>query len=334
MTVVSAPITRQSRLLDMLKNALGGAIGQLLDDDTVEEVRVNPDGRLWFAQSGRRLCNAELLSVPARIRVINIVADHVGEIASATNPSFAAELPESGYRFHAVLPPQSPDGPTFVIRKITSLKLTLEDYVASGQMTQAQRDVIVKAIHDKDNILIVGGTNTGKTTFANAMLRELGRITGRVITIEDTLELQVEADEVVRLRTVRSGESITRSMAQLIRDTLRMTPDRLIVGEVRGPEVNDMLDAWNTGHPGGIATIHANSAGDALGRIEDMLVQGGFTPVPRKIARTIQLIVSIGFVAIDTSDGRRAERRLREVLRVAGVRSTDIGHEYQFAEGA
>jgi type IV secretion system protein VirB11 len=332
MSVASAPITRQGRLLEMLKNALGGAIGQLLDDDTVEEVRVNPDGRLWFAQFGRRICNSERLSVPARLRVINIVADHVGEIAGATNPSFAAELPESGYRFHAVLPPESPDGPTFVIRKITALKLTLEDYVASGQMTQPQCDVIVKAIRDKDNILIVGGTNTGKTTFANAMLRELGRITGRVITIEDTLELQVEADEVVRLRTVRSGETITRSMAQLIRDTLRMTPDRLIVGEVRGPEVNDMLDAWNTGHPGGIATIHANSAGDALGRIEDMLVQGGFTPVPRKIARTIQLIVSIGFVAIDTIDGHRAERRLREVLRVTGVRSTDTGHEYQFAE--
>jgi P-type conjugative transfer ATPase TrbB len=332
MSAASASITRQSRLLDLLRNALGGAIGGLLDDDSVEEVRVNPDGRLWFAQAGRRICNAEFLSVPARIRVINIVADHVGEIANANNPSFAAELPESGYRFHAVLPPQSPDGPTFVIRKITALKLTLDDYVASGQMTPGQRQVLVKAIRDKDNILVVGGTNTGKTTFANALLRELGRITGRVITIEDTLELQVEADEVVRLRTVRSGETITRSMAQLIRDTLRMTPDRLIVGEVRGPEVNDMLDAWNTGHPGGIATIHANSAADALGRIEDMLVQGGLTPVPRKIARTIQLVVSIGFATIGTGEERRAERRLREVLRVTGVHSTDTGHEYQFAD--
>ncbi|MEO7477894.1 MAG: ATPase, T2SS/T4P/T4SS family [Lysobacteraceae bacterium] len=332
MSAASALITRQSRLLDLLRNALGGAIGQLLDDDTVEEVRVNPDGRLWYAQAGRRHSNTELLSVPARIRVINIVADHVGEIANAGNPSFAAELPESGYRFHAVLPPQSPDGPTFVIRKITALKLTLDDYVANGQMTQGQRLVLVKAIRDKDNILVVGGTNTGKTTFANALLRELGRVTGRVITIEDTLELQVEADEVVRLRTVRSGETITRSMAQLIRDTLRMTPDRLIVGEVRGPEVNDMLDAWNTGHPGGIATIHANSAADALGRIEDMLVQGGLTPVPRKIARTIQLVVSIGFATVETGGERRAVRRLREVLRVTGVHSTDTGHEYQLAD--
>lgn len=331
MSAVGTPITRQGRLVALLQNALGGAIGGLLDDDSVEEVRVNPDGRLWFAQAGRRICKEEPISAQARLRVINIVADHVGEIANAGNPSFAAELPESGYRFHAVLPPQSPDGPTFVIRKVTGLKLTLDDYVASGQMTPEQRRVLVQAVAEKDNILIVGGTNTGKTTFANALLRELGRITGRVITIEDTLELQVEADEVVRLRTVRSGETITRSMAQLIRDTLRMTPDRLIVGEVRGPEVNDMLDAWNTGHPGGIATIHANSAADALGRIEDMLVQGGLMPVPRKIARTIQLIASIGFTAVGEGSERRSERRLREVLRVQGVRSIDTGHEYQFA---
>lgn len=332
MTPAPTPITRQSRVLDMLKSALGNTIGKLLDDDSVEEVRVNPDGRLWYAQAGQRLCHPEPLSVAARTRVINIVADHINEVASTSNPSFAAELPDTGYRFHAVLPPESPDGPTFVIRKKTSLKLTLDDYVANGQMTQAQRDVIVKSIHDKDNIVVVGGTNTGKTTFTNAMLRELGRITGRVLTIEDTLELQVEADEVVRLRTVRSGDTITRSMAQLIRDTLRMTPDRLIVGEVRGPEVNDMLDAWNTGHPGGIATVHANSASDALGRIEDMLVQGGFAPVPRKIARTVQLIVSIGFVNIETPEGWRKARRVKEVLRVVGVRHTDTGHEYQFAE--
>ncbi|RNK91650.1 ATPase, T2SS/T4P/T4SS family, partial [Xanthomonas vasicola] len=158
------------------------------------------------------------------------------------------ELPETGYRFHAVLPPESPDGPTFVIRKKSNLRLTLDDYVTNGQLTQRQRDIIVKAVHERDNIVIVGGTHTGKTTFANAVLYEMGRGTGRVITLEDTLELSVEADEVVRLRTVRNRDQITRSMTHLLRDTLRLTPDRLIVGEVRGPEVMDMLDAWNTGH--------------------------------------------------------------------------------------
>lgn len=326
----AVPISRQGRLLEMLKSALGGPIGRLLEDPAIEEIRVNPDGRLWYTHGGTRSCAPQALSEAERIRVISIVADHIGEVASAKNPSFPAELPESGYRFHAVLPPQSPDGPTFVIRKKSSLRLTLDDYVASGQMTAAQKDVLVEAIHAKDNILIVGGTNTGKTTFLNAALRELGRVTGRVITIEDTLELEVEADEVVRLRTVRSGDTITRSMAQAIRDTLRMTPDRLIVGEVRGPEVMDMLDAWNTGHPGGLASAHANNARDGLGRIEDMLVQGGYTPVPRKIARTIQVIVSIGFTTIDTPEGKRSVRRVKEMLRVEGVRSTDTGHEYVF----
>lgn len=326
-----AKITRHERLLTMLETALGGHIGALLKDESVEEVRVNPDGRLWYVQRGQRICDPVPLSDAERRRVIGIVADHVGETADEDNPSFPAELPTTGYRFHAVLPPESPDGPMFVIRKKTSLRLTLDDYVASGQLSQAQRDVIVKGIHDKENILVVGGTNTGKTTFTNACLRELGRVTGRVITIEDTLELVVEADEVVRLRTVRDGDTIVRGMTHLLRDTLRLTPDRLIVGEVRGPEVMDMLDGWNTGHPGGLATIHANSAFDALERIEDLLVQGGFTPVPRKIAKGIQLIVSIGFESIETAEGLRAVRRVREVLRVKGVRMTDTGHEYLFA---
>ncbi|MEB2146565.1 ATPase, T2SS/T4P/T4SS family [Xanthomonas campestris pv. campestris] len=325
---VSTTITRHSRLLDMMKSALGGAIGELLDDPAVEEVRVNPDGRLWYAKDGRRICHDHTLDVNTRARVIKIVADHVGEIADKDNPSFPAELPETGYRFHAILPPESPDGPTFVIRKKSNLRLTLDDYVTNGQLTQHQRDIIVKAVHARDNIVIVGGTNTGKTTFANAVLYEMGRITGRVITLEDTLELRVEADEVVRLRTVRNRDQITRSMTHLLRDTLRMTPDRLIVGEVRGPEVMDMLDAWNTGHPGGLCTIHANSANEALERIEDLLVQGGFLPVPRKIARTVQIIVSIGFETIEADGGQKAVRRVREVLRVRGVQQTPEGNVY------
>jgi P-type conjugative transfer ATPase TrbB len=322
--------TRQGRLIEMMTSALGGSIGALLGRDGVEEVRVNPDGKLWFVEYGQRHDAGHHLSEPERMRVIQIVADHVGEIVNARNPSFPAELPETGFRFQATIPPQSPDGPQFVIRKKSSARYTLADYVARGQMTEAQKAVIENACRDHDNILIAGGTATGKTTFANAVLREMAKNTGRFITMEDTLELEVEADEVVRLRTVRHGAETQRTMQQLLRDTLRLTPERLIVGEVRGPEVMDMLDAWNTGHPGGLATIHANSAGDALQRIEDLLIQGGFTPVPRKIARAIQLIVSIGFVNIDTGSGQRAERQLREVLRVAGVRSTDTGYEYQF----
>lgn len=328
------PATRQGRLLEMMKSALGGSIGTLLDREGVEEVRVNPDGKLWYVEHGRRN-NADLvLSEAERMRVIQIVADHVGEIVDVRNPSFPAELPESGFRFQATIPPQSPDGPQFVIRKKSAARFTLADYVARGQLTEKHKGVIEQACATHENILIVGGTATGKTTFANAVLREMAKNTGRFITMEDTLELEVEADEVVRLRTVRHGAEIQRTMQQLLRDTLRLTPERLIVGEVRGPEVMDMLDAWNTGHPGGLATVHANSAGDALQRIEDLLIQGGYTPVPRKIARAIQLVVSIGFVNVETETGHRAERRVREVLRVNGIRNTDTGHVYEFAEAA
>lgn len=327
--------TRQGRLLEMMASALGGAIGALLAREGVEEVRVNPDGKLWFVEHGARHAGGQRLSDAERMRVIQIVADHVGEIVNARNPSFPAELPESGFRFQATIPPESPDGPQFVIRKKSAAKLTLADYVARGQMTEAQKAVIERACEGHENILIAGGTATGKTTFANAVLREMARNTGRFITMEDTLELEVEADEVVRLRTVRHGAEIQRTMQQLLRDTLRLTPERLIVGEVRGPEVMDMLDAWNTGHPGGLATIHANSAADAMQRIEDLLVQGHYLPVPRKIARAIQLIVSIGFVTIAHEGEFRSERRVTELLRVSGVRATDAGVEYTFtnAEG-
>lgn len=326
--------TRQGRRLEMMASALGGAIGALLGRDGVEEVRVNPDGRLWYVEHGNRHADGDLLSEAERMRVIQIVADHVGEIVNAKNPSFPAELPDSGFRFQATIPPQSPDGPQFVIRKQSAARLTLADYVTRGQMTEAQQSIIERACEHHENILIAGGTATGKTTFANAVLREMARNTGRFITMEDTLELQVEADEVIRLRTVRHGADVHRTMQQLLRDTLRLTPDRLIVGEVRGPEVMDMLDAWNTGHPGGLATIHANSAVDAMQRIEDLLVQGGYLPVPRKIARSIQLIVSIGFVRVAADGGFRAERRVKEIVRVTGARASDAGTEYLFAETA
>ncbi|WP_386273745.1 ATPase, T2SS/T4P/T4SS family [Xanthomonas theicola] len=314
----------------MLNTALGGEVVEYLADEAVEEIRVNPDGRLWVVRQGERLNTGVTLTAAERTLVINTVADHVGEIADAENPSFPAELPDTGYRFHGIVPPQSPDGPTFVVRKKASRIFDLAEYVARGTMTEEQRQAIIQAVRDHDNILVAGGTATGKTTFTNAVLKEIGHCTGRVVTIEDTLELVVQADEVIRLRTVRTGDVVRRSMQHLVRDSLRLTPDRIIVGEVRGPEAIDMLDGWNTGHPGGVATIHANSAREALERIEDLLVQGGYTPVPRKIARAINLIVSIGFVAEERPEGRRTVRRIKDVLRVTGVIATPTGHEYQF----
>lgn len=319
------------RLIEMMNNAMGLALGELLTDESVEELRVNPDGRLWCIRLGSRIDTQQIISEEARRRLISIVAHSVNITADEKNPSFPAELPESGYRFHAVLPPQSPDGPTFVIRKKPVKIYTLDDYVKNEVMTEQEKNIIVDAVKRRDNILVAGGTGSGKTTLTNAILKEVGRVTGRVLTVEDTLELQVEADEVVRQRTVRNGEDIRRSTQDVIRDMLRLSPDRIIVGEVRGPEVLDMLHGWNTGHPGGVATIHANSAEDALERIEDLLIQGNHQPVPRQIAKAVNLILFIGTITEETPEGKRTQRKLRDIVRVDGVKKTEHGYAYAFS---
>lgn len=322
--------TTQDRLVDMMTHAMGGAIGELLNDPSVEELRANPDGRLWCVREGMRSDTGKALGVAARQQIINIVAHAVGVTVDENNPSFPAELPESGYRFHAVVPPQSPDGPTFVIRKKPMKVFSLEDYVAAQIMTAEQAAYIRQAVANRENILVGGGTGSGKTTLTNAILKEIGRVAGRVLTVEDTMELQVEADEVVRQRTVRIGDTVRRSMQDIVRDMLRLSPDRIVVGEVRGPEAIDLIQGWNTGHPGGVATIHCNSAPDAMERLEDLLIQGGYTPVPRQLAKAVNVILFIGLVSVATPQGPHVQRRLRDVVRVKGIRSTETGYEYHF----
>ncbi|MCE7949638.1 MAG: type II/IV secretion system family protein [Xanthomonadales bacterium PRO7] len=314
----------------MMTTAMGVAVGDLLHDPAVEELRANPDGKLWFVREGARHNTGKTLSDVARRQLIHIVAHAVGVTVDEDNPSFPAELPESGYRFHAIVPPQSPDGPTFVIRKKPIKVYSLDDYVAAGIMTAEQAAFIRQAIADRQNILVGGGTGSGKTTLTNAILKEIGLIAGRVLTVEDTLELQVEADEVVRQRTVRNGDAVRRTMQDVVRDMLRLSPDRIIVGEVRGPEAMDLIQGWNTGHPGGVATIHCNSAPDALERLEDLLIQGGYTPVPRQIAKAINIIVFIGPVTVDTPHGVHVLRRVRDIVRVTGINTSQAGAEYAF----
>jgi type IV secretion system protein TrbB len=322
--------TTQDRLVDMMTNAMGGAIGELLNDPSVEELRANPDGKLWCVREGTRHDMQKALAPAARRQLINIVAHAVGVTVDENNPSFPAELPESGYRFHAIVPPQSPDGPTFVIRKKPTKVFSLDDYVAAQIMTAEQAAYIRQAVANRDNILVAGGTCSGKTTLTNAILKEIGRVAGRVLTVEDTLELQVEADEVVRQRTVRNGDAVRRTMQDVVRDMLRLSPDRIIVGEVRGPEAIDMIQGWNTGHPGGVATIHCNSAPDALERLEDLLIQGGYTPVPRQIAKAVNVILFVASESAETSSGIRGRRVLRDLVRVTGVQMDSTGHRYTF----
>lgn len=295
----------------MLGTAMGPTIGAALADPLVIEIMVNPDGRLWLDRLGEGRSDTGTIYEPAQIeRIIRLVASHARSEAHAGAPIISAELPPhgegAGERFEGVLPPVSL-APCFSIRKPAARIYRLLDYVADGIMPAAIARQLGKAVADRANVLVAGGTSSGKTTLANALLAEMASLDERVILIEDTRELQCAAPDVVALRT-RAG-SVT--MADLVRSTLRLRPDRIVVGEVRGAEALDMLKAWNTGHPGGIATVHANSAVAALYRLEQ-LVQESVVTVPRRlIAEAIDMIV---FIA-----GRGRARRVETVVRVDGL---------------
>lgn len=296
----------------MLQTAMGPAIAAALADPTVVEIMVNPDGALRLDRLGEGRSDTGTRYDPAQVeRIIRLVASHARTEAHAASPIVSAELPPhgdgAGERFEGVLPPVSV-APCFSIRKPAARIYRLDDYVSDGLMSADIAGFLRAAVSDRKNVLIAGGTSSGKTTLANALLAEVACGDERVILIEDTRELQCAAEDVVALRT-RAGIA----MADLVRSTLRLRPDRIIVGEVRGREALDMLKAWNTGHPGGIATVHANSALAALYRIEQ-LVQESVTTVPRRlIAEAIDLII---FIA-----GRGLARRIDSVARVAGLDS-------------
>jgi type IV secretion system protein VirB11 len=308
---MTAAITTD-RFRAMLRTAMGPAISNALADGQVTEVMVNPDGVLRVDRLGEgRVETGVVIDAATVERIIRLVASHASGEIHRDRPIVSAELPPqdeglTGERFEGLLPPIS-IGPCFSLRKPAARIHTLADYVSDGLMSDAAADLLRAAVTQRFNILIAGGTSSGKTTLANALLAELAWIDVRVVLIEDTRELQSPAQDTVALRT-RDG-SVT--MRDLVRSTLRLRPDRIIVGEVRGPEALDMLKAWNTGHPGGLATVHANSARGALYRIEQ-LVQETVTAVPRTlITEAIDIVV---FIA-----GRGTGRRITSISRVIGV---------------
>ena len=304
--------TSQDRRRTMLRSAMGPAITAALADSRVVEIMVNPDGALRLDILGEGRADTKIRLAAEQVeRIIRLVASHARAEVHDGAPIVSAELPphaggRAGERFEGVLPPVSP-APCFSIRKPAERLHTLDDYIADGIMTEGSADILRRAVTQRSNILVAGGTSSGKTTLANALLAEMVWVDARVILIEDTRELQCPLPDTVALRT-RPGVA---SMTDLVRSTLRLRPDRIVVGEVRGPEALDMLKAWNTGHPGGIATVHANSALSALYRIES-LVQEAVVTVPRRlIAEAIDMIVFIS--------GRGVERRVATIARVVGL---------------
>ena len=291
----------------MLRTALGGAIAEWLADPAVSEVMLNPDGRLWIDRLGAGLADSGLsLSAADGERIIRLVAHHVGAEVHAGAPRVSAELPESGERFEGLLPPVVV-APAFAIRKPAVAVFTLGDYVADGIMVAGEAMALREAVAGRRNILVAGGTGTGKTTLTNALLAEIATSDDRIVLIEDTRELQCAAPNLVALRT-KDGVA---SLSDLVRSSLRLRPDRIPIGEVRGAEALDLLKAWGTGHPGGVGTIHAGSAIGALRRMEQ-LIQEAVVTVPRAL-----LADTIDLVAVLVRDG--AGRRLSELARVDGL---------------
>ncbi|CRR85469.1 Type IV secretion system protein VirB11 [Pseudomonas aeruginosa] len=291
------------RRIQMLRTAMGPLIATALEDPDVVEIMLNPDRTLWVDRlsSGRAPMGVEMPEADGE-RIIRLVAAHVGAEVHRGQPLLSAELPETGERFEGILPPAAP-GPAFALRKRAIGVIPLERYVVDGMMTAAQAGFLVRAVRERQNVLIAGATSSGKTTLANALLAEIAATGDRVLVLEDTVELQCAARDHVPLRT-RAG---VVSMTELVRSSMRLRPDRVVVGEVRGAEALDLIKVWGTGHPGGIATIHAGSALGALLRMEQLILE-------------VAVVIHIA--------GRGRKRRIESIARVVG--SDGVG--YQLAD--
>lgn len=294
----------KSRELKTLYYSMGNEILTYLKDHNVFELMVNADGKLWvdtFADG--RVYSGVILDASSRQQILFQVASMTKQVVDENHPMLEAELPD-GSRFQGFFP-RVVKAPAFVIRKHSSQVFTLEDYVEQGVMTPHQRDVIVDAVKAKKNIIAAGGTKSGKTTLLNAILAEISKTEDRIVLIEDMPELQCTAENYLPLRT-----SPHASMDDLLRSTLRATPDRIVVGEVRSGEALALLDAWSTGHSGGCSTVHSNSAYQTLLRLQKMISRVSMTPQQETIGEAVDMVVYLA--------RKGTGRIIQEVLLVEG----------------
>ena len=274
------------RNLDKLRREMGDNIRNAMDDNKVIEIMLNPDGKVWTDKIGVGMEFLCYMSPVQSLQMLGTVAHMLGTVINYHNPKVEGELPGDGSRVEGVIPPIVPN-PSFNIRKKASAVFSLEEYVNSGRATHQDIHILCEAITARKNILVVGGTGTGKTTFVNAIINEMKFLTPqhRLLILEDTLELQCSMDNFVSMRTTSD-----MSMQDLLKVTMRQRPDRIIIGEVRGKEALDMLKAWNTGHPGGVCTVHANDARAGLLRIEQLISEVSQSPMRELIAEAIDVV--------------------------------------------
>ncbi len=291
----------KDRAKKKLERDLGASFITALNDPRTVELMVNADGRVWQERLGERMrCIGEMRPSQTQA-IIETIAGYHGKEVTHKTPLIEGELPLDGSRFAGQLPPVVPF-PTFSIRKRAIAVYTLSQYIESGIMTAAQGEEIINAVVNHRNILVVGGTGSGKTTLVNAIINEMvvQDSEERIFIIEDTGEIQCSAQNFVQYHTTTDV-----TMTHLLRTSLRMRPDRILVGEVRGPEALDLLMAWNTGHEGGAATLHANSAKAGLSRLAMLISMHKDAPKPIEplIGEVVHLIVHIG----RTNEGRRVQ---------------------------
>jgi type IV secretion system protein TrbB len=281
----------------------------LLHESDVVELMLNADGTVWVDRLGQPMQPAGTMAAATAESFIATVASTLRGTVTRENPILECELPLDGSRFAALIPPVV-SGPVFTIRRKASAVFPLRAYEGQGIMTARQRRALETAVARRHNILVVGGTGTGKTTLANGIIDHMVRASPghRLVIMEDTAEIQCTAQNAVVMRATD-----TVDMQRLLKATMRLRPDRIIVGEVRGGEALSLLKAWNTGHPGGVCTVHANHARAGLQRIEQLIAEVSQTPMRALIAEAVNLIVSI--VKTDSAPGRRIE----EVVTVTGL---------------
>lgn len=295
----------QQRLISKIKLEMGREVVDALSDDNVIEIMLNPDGSMWIEKLGTPMYKLSRHTCSAQA-AIHTVASYLNTTVTVENPILECELPICGSRFEALVPPIVSQA-SFTIRKKAKSVFTLSNYVDKEIITQAQKELLEEMTKTHKNILIAGGTGSGKTTLTNAIIEAIVNFTpeDRIIIIEDTAEIQCTA---MNFKILRSNTNTT--MNTLLKATMRLRPDRILVGEVRGGEALTLLKSWNTGHPGGVATVHANSANGALTRIEQLVAEATNADSRAIIAEAIDVIV---FIA-KTATGRKVQ----EVIEVKG----------------
>lgn len=277
-----------NELLNILNISLGPEVVDYLNNDDVIEIYLNDDKKLWIdtLSQGRKFTGLEIKEQDSK-NVIFLIASAINTEVNELKPIVSAEMPGTGNRFEGSLPPVV-KSPTFNIRKKAIKIFSLREYVDNEALSEKQYEAICKAVKERKNIIVCGGTSSGKTTLCNAILKEISLYDDRVVIIEDMQELQCSCQDKVFLRT-----SDTVDMRDLLKSTLRRRPDRIIIGEIRDGAALNLLKAWNTGHPGGISTIHANSCLEALGQLESYISEVSLQPQQKTISRVVNLIINI-----------------------------------------